>query len=142
MRFHFASVCLVAVVVCMAVSPPSRAQEPNEPQQPAVYQGPVGGLRVIEEGQPPVMIHATTEQMKQFREANPKARHGSVRAASTSDDLFYHGGVGGIGVETAPKIYLILWGSQWDNNDPSGEAGILENFYRGVGGSSDRKSVV
>ena len=27
MRFHFASVCLVAVVVCMAVSPPSRAQE-------------------------------------------------------------------------------------------------------------------
>ena len=78
MRFHFASVYLVAVVVCMAVSPPSRAQEPNEP---AVYQGPVGGLRVIEEGQPPVMIHATTEQMKQFREANPKARHGSVRSS-------------------------------------------------------------
>ena len=141
MRFHFAPVCLVAVVGCLAFSPPSRAQEPNEPQQSAVYEGPVGGLRVIEEGQPPVMIHATTEQMKRFREANPNARHGSVRAASTSNDLFYHGGIGGIGVETAPKIYLILWGSQWDNNDPSGEAAILENFYRGVGGSSWLNSV-
>src|SRR6267154_1707580 len=95
MRFHFASVCFVALVGCMAFSPSSRAQEPNEPQQPSVYEGPVGGLRVIEEGQPPVMIHATTEQMKQFREANPNARHGSVRAASTSNDLFYHGGIGG-----------------------------------------------
>src|SRR6266699_539642 len=141
MRFHFASVCLVAAVGCMAFSPSSRAQEPNEPQQPAVYEGPVGGLRVIEEGQPPVMIHATTEQMKQFREANPNARHGSVRAASTANDLFYHGGIGGIGVETAPKVYLVLWGSQWNNSDPSGESAVLQSFYHGVGGSSWANSV-
>ena len=115
MRFHCASVCLVAVVGCLAFSPSSRAQEPNQPQQPAVYQGPVGGSWVIEEGQPRVMIHATTEQMKQFREANPNARPGSVQAASTANDLFYHGGTGGIGVETAPKVYLVLWGSQWNN---------------------------
>jgi len=87
------------------------------------------------------MIHATTEQMKQFREANPNARPGSVHAAATTNDLFYHGGTGGIGVETAPKIYLVLWGSQWNNNDPSGEAAILQNFYRGVGGSSWLNSV-
>jgi serine protease len=55
--------------------------------------------------------------------------------------LFYHGGTGGIGVETAPKIYLVLWGSQWTNNDPSGEAAILQNFYNGVGGSSWLNSV-
>jgi len=140
-RFHVAPVCFVAVLSVLASSPSSRAQEPNQPQQPPVYEGPIGGSRVIEEGQPRVMIHATTEQMKQFREANPNARPGSVQAASTSNDLFYHGGTGGIGVETAPKIYLVLWGSQWNNNDPSGEAAILENFYRGVGGSSWLNSV-
>jgi serine protease len=58
-----------------------------------------------------------------------------------SSNLYYHGGVGGIGVETAPKVYLVLWGSQWNNNDPSGEAGILEKFYSGVGGSSWLNSV-
>jgi serine protease len=64
-----------------------------------------------------------------------------VQEASTSNDLSYHGGVGGIGVETAPKVYLVLWGSQWNGNDPSGEAGILESFYSGVGGSSWSNSV-
>ena len=137
-RREHASGCFLALLGFLAVSPLSHAQEPK---QPTVYEGPVGGLRVIEEGQPPVMIHATTEQMKQFREANPNARPGSVQAASTTNDLFYHGGTGGIGVETAPKIYLVLWGSQWNNNDPSGEAAILQNFYNGVGGSSWLNSV-
>ena len=49
--------------------------------------------------------------------------------------------VGEHAVETAPKIYLVLWGSQWDNNDPRGEASILERFYNGVGGSSWLNSV-
>jgi hypothetical protein len=137
-RREHASGCFLALLGFLTVSPLSHAQEPK---QPTVYEGPVGGWRVIEEGQPPVMIHATMEQMKQFREANPNARPGSVQAASTANDLFYHGGTGGIGVETAPRIYLVLWGSQWNNNDPSGEAAILENFYRGVGGSSWLNSV-
>jgi hypothetical protein len=58
-----------------------------------------------------------------------------------SNNLSYHGGVGGIGVETAPKVYLILWGSQWNNNDPSGEAGIVESFLGDAGGSSWLNSV-
>jgi serine protease len=44
-------------------------------------------------------------------------------------------------VETAPRIYLVFWGSQWTGNDPSGEASILENFFAGVGGSSWNSSV-
>jgi hypothetical protein len=94
-------------------------------------QGSSGGVRIIEEGQPPVVIHATVEA------AN--ASHGRPGGGSTN--LYYHGGTGGIGVETAPKIYLVLWGSQWNNNDPSGEATILENFYKGAGGSSWLDSV-
>jgi serine protease len=60
--------------------------------------------------------------------------------ASTSNDLFYNGGVGGIGVETTPKVYLVLWGSQW-SSDPSGEAATEQSFLSGVGGSSWLNSV-
>ncbi len=137
-RCEYVSGCFLALLGLLAVSPLSN---PQEPKTPMVYEGTVGGLRHLEEGQPPAMIHATVDDMKRFREANPNARPGAVQPASTSNDLFYHGGTGGIGVETAPKIYLVLWGSQWNNNDPSGEAAILENFYRGVGGSSWLNSV-
>ena len=55
-----------------------------------------------------------------------------------SNNLSYHGGVGGIGVETAPKVYLVTWG--W-TSDPSGELAYIQNFYKGVGGSSWNNSV-
>src|SRR5919204_4855933 len=57
-----------------------------------------------------------------------------------SNNLFYNGGVAGIGVETSPKVYLVLWGSQW-SNDPSGEASREQSFLQGVGGSSWLNSV-
>lgn len=115
----------------------AHAQEPN---QPMVYENTVGGPRIIEEGQPLVMIHATVEDVKRAHEADARART-KTGAATPTNDLTYHGGTGGIGVETAPKIYLVLWGSQWNNNDPSGESTILQNFYNGVGGSSWLNSV-
>jgi serine protease len=59
-----------------------------------------------------------------------------------SNNLVYHGGVGGAGVETgADKVYLVYWGSQWNNNDPSGEAAIQQKFFNSVGGSSWNNSV-
>src|SRR5690348_15255439 len=58
------------------------------------------------------------------------------------NNLTYHGGVGGVGVETgADKVYLVYWGSQWNSNDPSGEAAIQQNFFNHVGGSSWNNSV-
>ena len=99
-------------------------------------QGSAGGVRFIEHGQPPVVIHATVGDAISAREA-----HGRPGGGSTSKNLYYHGGTGGIGVETAPKVYLVLWGLQWNNNDPSGEAAILQSFYGGVGGSSWLNSV-
>lgn len=126
--------CLLAGAFSVA------AQEPLQPVTPG---GPAGGWRVIEEGQPAVMIHPTAEAAIQAREAQAQAQ-GQAHArpqANTANDLYYHGGVGGIGVETAPKIYLIMWGSQWNGNDPSGEELILYNFLRGVGGSSWANSV-
>ena len=59
-----------------------------------------------------------------------------------STNLSYHGGTNGVGVETGPdKVYLVYWGSQWNNNDPSGEAAIQQSFFNGVGGSSWNNSV-
>jgi hypothetical protein len=94
-------------------------------------QGSAGGVRIIERGQPPVVIHSTVGDAIAAREA-----HGPFGGGG-STNLSYHGGA----VETAPKIYLVLWGSQWNNNDPSGEAAILQNFYSGVGSSSWLNSV-
>lgn len=57
-------------------------------------------------------------------------------------NLTYHGGTSGIGVETgADRVYLVYWGSQWNGNDPSGEASIQQSFFKGVGGSSWNNSV-
>ena len=97
--------------------------------------GSAGVVRYIEQGQPPVVIHLTVEQAQSRRKA--RGSHGKPGGGgSTGNNLYYHGGTGGIGVETAPKIYLVFWGSQWVNNDPSGEAAILESFLNSIGGSS------
>ncbi len=59
-----------------------------------------------------------------------------------SSNLSYHGGTGGVGVETGgDKVYLVFWGSQWTNNDPSGEAAIEQSFFNHVGNSSWNNSV-
>jgi len=65
--------------------------------------------------------------------------------ASASGNLSYHGGTsdgsaGVIGVETAPKVYVVFWGSQW-SSDPSGEAATVQAFLGKVGGSSWNNTV-
>jgi hypothetical protein len=104
-------------------------------REPMVYEGAAGGARLLEEGQPMAIIHATVEDAQRAREA------AGTGSAGTTSNLNYHGGTGGIGVETAPKIYLVFWGAQWNNNDPSGEASLLESFLGGAGGSPWLNSV-
>jgi hypothetical protein len=132
-RYVFGPGPLLAILGFLFVSSFAEAQSQRGPIN---YNATGGGVRILEQGQPPVIIHATVEAAEQAREGRP-----SVQSASTSNDLYYHGGTGGIGVETSPKIYLVLWGSQWNNNDPSGESGILQNFYGAVGGTSWLNSV-
>ena len=62
-----------------------------------------------------------------------KGSHGHTGGGSSN--LSFHGG--NPGVETGgDKVYLVYWGSQWNNHDPSGEAAVEQNFFNGVGGSS------
>jgi hypothetical protein len=71
-------------------------------------------------------------------QSSVKSAHAS--RPSRSSNLTYHGGVPG--VETAgDNVYLVYWGSQWNNTDPSGEAAIQQSFFNGVGGSPWNNSV-
>ena len=100
-------------------------------------QSAVAGQPVyLEKGQPAVILHPTVEQAR-FHAAHG---HGGGGGGS-SVNLLYGGGVGGIGVESAPKVYLVIWGSQWVGNDPSGEATLLNSFLSDVGGSTWFNSV-
>lgn len=101
-------------------------------QPPMVYEGTAGGVRFLEEGQRPAVVYPILENVQRIREAHAARRGGGTPGGN----LYFHGGTGGIGVETVPHIYLVFWGSQWNSNDPSGEAGILVNFLGSIGGSS------
>lgn len=92
------------------------------------------GLAAVAVGSPASASGPAVHFMGTFHGQKP------VGGATSTNNLYYHGGVGGVGVETSPKIYLVLWGSQW-NNDPSNEASTLESFYKDVGGSSWNNSV-
>ena len=87
------------------------------------------------------MGQAATPNMKLAKPSVMRVFKGKPSRPNHSNNLSYRGGVGGIGVETAPTVYLVLWGSQWTNNDPKGEAALLENFYGDVGGSQWLSSV-
>src|SRR3954452_18972466 len=60
-------------------------------------------------------------------------QHSKPARPRRTNNLAYRGGVGAIGVETAPKVYLVLWGSQWNSNDPMGEPAILQIFLPDAG---------
>ena len=111
-------------------------------QPTTVTMGSAGAVRYIEQGQPPVVIQPTVAEAASMRGAHSAHGHGpGGGGGSTTNNLLYGGGTGGIGVETSPKVYLVIWGSQWVNNDPSGEANLLQSFLSSVGGSSWLNSV-
>jgi hypothetical protein len=90
----------------------------------------------------PAGSHAAQSKMSVMRPLGFKgAHHAKPARPNRTNNLSYHGGVGGIGVESAPKVYLVLWGSQWNSNDPSGEAALLGSFFGKAGGSSWLASV-
>lgn len=125
------------VAFLLTALPMANAQAPQAAANGAGVGG--GGVRYLEPGQPAVAVHPTLETTQFARQQ--AARGGGSGSASTGNNLYYHGGVGGIGVETAPKIYLVLWGSQWNGNDPSGEQQLLTNFFSVIGGTSWANSV-
>jgi serine protease len=83
---------------------------------------------------------AANAQANQDRPKIVMPVRGAGHHGGGGSNLFYHGAT--VGVETgADKVYLVFWGSQWTNNDPSGEASIEQNFFNHVGGSSWNNTV-
>src|SRR5258708_18839163 len=61
----------------------------------------------------------------------PDDAHSNRPPRGGSNNLAYRGGA----VEHTPTVVLVEWGSQWINNDPSGEIGILQSFLGGLYGT-------
>src|SRR3954471_915100 len=120
-RLAGAGVALLVAAACSDVSRnPTAPARPSTDESPSLSVSP-SHFEVLHGA----AIHATVQ--------NVHAAHGARPTRST--ELYYHGGVGGIGIESRPKVYLVLYGAQWTNNDPSGEASTLQSFLKGVGGS-------
>ena len=63
---------------------------------------------------------------------------GGLRTTQAVSNLTYHGGP----VQTAPKIYVVYWGSSWNGSgDPSGVRSRANAFFGVIGGSRWLNSV-
>ena len=121
-----ASALLVAACSDRSAGPvaPTASSATNAP---AAFSSSVAQQEVLAHA----IIHPTVEAMERERASHRPSR---------SSNLTYHGGIGGTGVETAPRVYLVFWGSQW-SSDPSNEAAIVQDFLNGAGGSAWLNSV-
>ncbi|HEX3551424.1 MAG TPA: hypothetical protein VHT53_13655 [Candidatus Elarobacter sp.] len=73
-----------------------------------------------------VRIYPTRDALDAARAADA-----SQRATTATSNLTYHGGP----VQTAPKLYVVFWGSAWNGSgDPNGEKSRLLAFYGVIGG--------
>jgi hypothetical protein len=63
--------------------------------------------------------------------------HSAKPAAAAAGALSYGGGP----VEHTPRVYLVFWGSQW-NSDSNGVQSYLQNYFGGLGTSSDNWSTI
>ena len=80
-----------------------------------------------------VRIFPTTDVITALR-----ATDAGQRELQAVSNLTYHGGP----IQTAPKIYIVFWGSAWNGSgDPNGVASRLKSFLGIVGGSKWLNSV-
>ncbi len=85
----------------------------------------------------------------------PPRGHQASGAVTSTNDLSYGGGIGGVGVVSGPpKVYLVFWGSQWGtqgtnsagnvtlSGDSNGMAPYVESFIKGIGTNGETWSGV
>src|SRR5690242_16808777 len=94
---------LLFVSACSDRTPSPVAPSPD---QAASFSSAVTQQEVLSNA----IIHRTVPGLA--AERSQGAGHGRGGGGG-SNNLAYRGGVGGIGVEDAPKVYLVLFGSQW-----------------------------
>jgi hypothetical protein len=144
---------VLAAAAVMALTVSGCGQGPRDEGGPRAAQG--GGLHLdryatrghddgpatpTAKGLPPAsgrarpVLHPTQTPNPKAAARGPEDHEVESGAASNPTStlqLVYHGNA----VQTAPKIYLVLWGN-WSSGDPYGVANRLHYFYQGIGGSS------
>ena len=128
MRLAGAFVALLVAAACSDINHAPTAPSVVPPDQSPSFSKSPDGMEVLRGA----VIHPTVGAVQRATHAARPTR---------SSNLYYYGGIGGVGVETAPQVYVVFYGSQWTNNDPSGEAGIYQSFLQGVFGSGWLNSV-
>ena len=127
---RFAATLSILIYAAACSDQPTTPVEPAVPDTPSFSAQGVEKFEVLSHA----VIHRTVEAQARAIQA------ASHRPGGGSKLLSYHGGTGGIGVETTPRVYIVFWGSQW-SSDPSGEAALVQDFLNRVGGSSWLNSV-
>ena len=94
---------LATLLIISACSERAPSPVAPSPDQPASLSSAVTQEEVLSNA----VIHRTVEGQGRA--------HAAARGGTSGGNLNYHGGTGGIGVETAPKVYVVFWGSQWNN---------------------------
>lgn len=73
--------------------------------------------------------------------------HPGTKASPIPGALSYGGGIGGVGIQTNPKIYVVFWGAQWGGSSVNGDGDLvfsgdvasmaprLQRMYHGLYGS-------
>ncbi|HET7815630.1 MAG TPA: hypothetical protein VFL13_14785 [Candidatus Baltobacteraceae bacterium] len=85
-----------------------------------------------------IHVYPTRDVFQTFEGVLPGSGRVTMRHGGGGTNLTYHGGP----VQTAPKLYLVLWGSSWSaGGDPDGVASRLQSFYGVIGGSRWLNSV-
>ncbi|MFE9424012.1 putative Ig domain-containing protein [Kitasatospora sp. NPDC006697] len=97
-----------------------------------------------------------TPQLADGADPGTGGKDGDGSVANEYDlPMTYKGGEDSAGIVTgAPKVYLVLWGSQWGtpsttstgdittSNDPTGAAAYQQDFFKGLGSAGDGWSAV
>jgi hypothetical protein len=113
-----------------------------QPARHASNAGPAATRTQI--GQPPESARAQRHRTGEYpawrggrpngpKEEENEADNGEAANGYSTKPLVYRGGSG---IQTIPRIYLVLWGPTWfSGGDPDGVANRLHYFYTAVGGS-------
>jgi serine protease len=128
---------LAAAAAASLLAACSSAGTQNIPstQQQSIVTAP--GSHTMSVGSATLHVMFTRDTAAPAFPADPAQRVALAKPASNSN-LTYHGGP----IQTAPKIYVIFWGSAWNGSgDPDGMASYLVNFLKAAAGSKWLNSV-
>jgi len=108
------------------------------PTGPTLAPSSAGGLTLLSTFTARDQETGTVVHIYPTRDVIDQINQGRQLERRRSSNLGYHGGP----VQTAPRLYVVFWGSSWNSSgDPQGVASRLTSFYNAIGGGKWLNSV-